>query len=114
MQQLTLFPEISPYQAKTVSVWFLKGDRLPKLFWRRFCHENSAKDTGMKLLISAASWGGHTPKPTEWRDNQFGIPYATAASKAGNTFKVEITNTRIEELEDETTDNASDFRYPHL
>ena len=95
-KQLNLFeskPKPNPFAAKTVTVWYLKDDRLPKLFSRQQCSEMRAKALGREMLISAASWGGHTPpKTSKWTEGMAGVLYATADASQGR-FKVEITNT---------------------
>ena len=88
----TLSHKIHPFESKTVTVYFEKPDRLPKVFRREQCSESRAKKLGMELLISAASWAGNKPKPSKWAENRFGIWYAVADSHTGR-FKVEITDT---------------------
>ena len=80
-----------PPTAKTKAA-FLKPDRLPKKFREQQCSKSRAKPLGMEMLISAASWSGNKPNPTDWHKDRFGIPFSTAAGATG-TFKVEITNT---------------------
>ena len=94
-EQLNLFesePNPNPFAAKTVTVYFLKDDRLPKLFKREQCSKTRAKALGMEMLTDAARWGGYTPKPSKWREGMAGVLYATADASQGR-FKVEITNT---------------------
>ena len=95
-EQLNLFeskPKPNPFAAKTVTVWFEKPDRLPKVYSRQQCSKERAKPLGKEMLISAASWGGHTPKPSKWAEGMVRVLYATATSSTGLLFRVEITNT---------------------
>ena len=91
MQMTFIEPPIEKREPKpVVTIWYQKGERLPRIYEQTDVPIGDPKKVAMNMLIAAASWGGRKPKPTKWERDQFGILYSIAHASLG-FFKAEIT-----------------------